>query len=155
MTTYFSFDNIYIAYTSCRLHKSTTINHLLYRQNLEKNLLKLEQTLTNHTYCPTRSIAFVVTHPKVREVFAADFSDRVVHHLLYNYLEPIFEPKFIYDSFACRKHKGTHASVVRLQQFAYYTVQQNPDGCYLKMDIKSFFHEHRQTNSLSPHRQTC
>ena len=139
MTTYFSFNNLYQAYVDCRLHKSTTINHLLYRQHLERNLRELEQSLANHTYHPVRSIAFVVTHPKIREVFAADFSDRVVHHLLYNYLEPIFEPKFIYDSFACRKHKGTHASIVRLQQFAYNTVQQNPDGYYLKMDIKSFF----------------
>jgi len=91
---------------------------LAFTENLEVNLLNLEKRLQNRTYRPGRSIAFVVRRPKIREVFAADFCDRVVHHLLYNYISPIFEKVFIYDSWACRKGKGTHQAMLRLQEFA-------------------------------------
>jgi hypothetical protein len=58
-----------------------------------------------------------VSKPKLREVFAADFRDRVVHHVLMDFLEKIWEPVFIHDSYACRKGKGVHAAVERLQSF--------------------------------------
>lgn len=141
-TTYFTFRNLRKAYADCCKNKSNTTNHLLYWQNLEKNLLKIEKQLANRTYRPERSIAFVVTKPKVREIFASDFADRVIHHLLYNYLEPIFEPRFIYDSHACRKTKGTHCAMLRLQRFCREFTENTPPATksyYLKMDIKSFF----------------
>ena len=73
--------------------------------------------MQNRTYKPGRSIAFVIEKPKIREIFAADFRDRVVHHLLCNYLIPIFEKNFIFDSFACREKKGTHRAMFRLKRF--------------------------------------
>lgn len=139
MSTYFTFENLHKAYLDCRRNKSNTANHLLYRQNLEQNLLSLEKSLQNRTYRPGRSIAFVVTHPKNREIFAADFGDRVVHHLLYSYLNPLFEPRFIYDSFACRKNKGTHHAMRRLQKFTIEATKSSSTPYYLQMDIKSFF----------------
>jgi len=117
MKTYFTFENLYQAYLDCRKRKSKTLNHLRFAENLELNLLDLEKRLKNRTYRPGRSIAFVVQKPKIREIFAADFRDRVVHHLLCNYLMPIFEKIFIYDSFACRKEKGTHRAMFRLKRF--------------------------------------
>jgi len=116
--SYFTFENLYKAYLDCRKRKTNTLNHLAFTENLEVNLLNLEKRLQNRTYRPGRSIAFVVRRPKIREVFAADFRDRVVHHLLFNYLSPIFEKVFIYDSWACRKEKGTHQAMLRLQEFA-------------------------------------
>lgn len=115
--SYFTFENLYRAYLECRKRKTRTLNHLAFAENLEENLLDLEKKLQDRTYRPGRSIAFVVQRPKIREIFAADFRDRVVHHLLYNYLSPIFEKVFIYDSWACRKGKGTHRAMKRLQYF--------------------------------------
>ena len=89
-----------------------------FADNLEANLLSLEKRLRNRTYKPGRSIAFIVQKPKIREIFAADFADRVIHHVLYNYLAPIYERQFIYDSWACRKDKGTHGAMFRLLEFA-------------------------------------
>ena len=66
---------------------------------------------------PSRSIAFIVDKPKLREIIAADFRDRVVHHILVNFLESIYEPIFIYDSYACRKSKGTHFGIGRVEGF--------------------------------------
>ncbi len=141
MATYFTFTNLYRAYQDCRKNKNSTYSHRKFAYDLERNLCKLETDLTNRTYRPGRSIAFVVTQPKIREIFAADFRDRVVHHLLYNYLMPVFEPYFIYDSWACRPTKGTHGAMLRLQYFTRLaTRNHHPRTCYyLKMDIKSFF----------------
>jgi retron-type reverse transcriptase len=120
-----------------------------FSENLEENLLTLEKQLQNRTYKPGRSIAFIVEKPKIREIFAADFRDRVVHHLLYNYLSPIFEKVFIYDSWACRKDKGTHKAMLRLREFEHKLERERErereresmtrHNFYLKMDIKSFF----------------
>ncbi|MBU4257662.1 reverse transcriptase/maturase family protein [Patescibacteria group bacterium] len=87
------------------------------------------------------STTFVVTEPKIREIFAADFRDRIVHHLLYNCLVPVWEPKFIFDSYACRKSKGTHkASIIRLRQFLRKITANNRKNAFcLQADIKSFF----------------
>jgi len=63
------------------------------------------------------AVCFFVQRPKLREIFAADFRDRVVHHVLVGFLEGIWEPLFIHDGYACRKGKGVHAAVARLQQF--------------------------------------
>ena len=117
METWFTFENLRKAYLDCRKRKTNTFNHLEFAYNLEENLLELERELTSKSYMPGRSIAFVVQKPKIREIFAADFRDRVVHHLLYNYLSPIFETIFSYDSWACRIGKGTHRAMFRLRQF--------------------------------------
>jgi hypothetical protein len=118
MKTYFTFENLYKAYLDCRKRKGLSFYHMKFAENLEANLLNLEKRLQNRTYKPGRSIAFIVQKPKIREIFAADFADRVVHHLLYNYLSPIYERQFIHDSWACRKDKGTHRAMLRLLEFA-------------------------------------
>lgn len=56
-----------------------------------------------------------------------------MHHALTGVLEPIFEPTFISDSYACRKGKGTHAAVDRCQQFA------RRFQYVFKADIRRFF----------------
>jgi len=99
-----------------------------------------ERELQQHTYKPGRSICFVVEEPTLREVFAATFRDRVIHHLLYNFLEPIFEPKFIDQSYACRKNKGTHQSLKNLQKYLRKITQNNRRKVYfMHLDIKGFF----------------
>ena len=128
------------AYYSCRKNKRTTLNALAFELNLEENLIALKETIDNGTYKPTNSIAFVVDQPVKREIFAAHFKDRVVHHLLIQKLNPIFEPSFIYDSYACRKGKGTHFGIKRLDSFIRKCSKNYTKDCYvLKLDIKGFF----------------
>jgi hypothetical protein len=59
------------------------------------------------TYSPSISIVFCISKPKLREVFAANFRDRIVHHILIRKLNPFIESKLINNTFACRKGKGT------------------------------------------------
>lgn len=141
MGTYFTFENLHSAYIDCKKRKNPTFYHQKFAYDLEKNLFLLETELRNRTYQPQRSIAFVVSKSKTREIFAADFRDRVIHHLLYNYLTPIFEPRFIYDSWACRPKKGTHQAMLRIQHFQRLITKNTSANkvLYLKMDIKSFF----------------
>ena len=136
----FSYRNIYRCYLACRRNKRNTINALKFEINAEENIFKLEQELKAKTYLPSRSILFAARKPKLREIFAADFRDRVVHHVLVDQLEKIWEPVFIHDSYACRKNKGTHKAVVRLQSFLRkITKNGNVQAYYLQLDIKDFF----------------
>ena len=109
--------------------------------NLEPELIRLEEELQSHTWKPSPSTAFVVTKPKIREIFAAPFRDRIVHHLLYNHLVPVWEPKFIFDSYACRTGKGTHrATVERLPKFLRSVTANGRRNAYcFQGDIRSFF----------------
>lgn len=123
--TIFTDTNILKAYYDCRKTKRTTLNALKYELDLENNLSALKDILQTRQYCPGRSICFVVTMPKPREIFAADFGDRVVHHILINEVQPTWEKTiFIPDSYACRKGRGHHYASQRILQharrFPYY-----------------------------------
>lgn len=96
--------------------------------------------MISHTYKPGKSICFVVTKPKPREIFAADFRDRIVHHVLVGYLEPIFESAFIDQSYACRKRKGAHRAISDLKKYVRrVTDGGKKEAWYLQVDVRSFF----------------
>src|SRR6185295_10760998 len=111
----FSFEDLVAAYFDCRRTKRNSLAALAFEQNLERNLTRLHQELAYGDYRPRRSICFVVTRPKPREVWAADFRDRIVHHLLYNRIGPRFERAFIADSCACIPERGTLYGARRLE----------------------------------------
>ena len=140
MENIFSFRNIYRCYLDCRKNKRNTINALKFEINAEENISRLERELKNKSYHPSRSILFATRKPKLREIFAADFRDRVIHHILVDCLERTWEKIFIYDSYACRKDKGTHKAVMRMQSFLRKVSQNGKRRAYyLQLDIKDFF----------------
>ncbi|GFM73792.1 hypothetical protein PSCICL_47840 [Pseudomonas cichorii] len=107
---------------------------------METNLLDLYDDLMLGTYRPGRSICFVVTRPKAREVWAADFRDRIVHHLLYNRIGPGIERSFIADSCACITGRGTLYAAKRLEsKIRSQTENWSKPGFYLKCDLANFF----------------
>ena len=101
--------------------------------DLEDNLLRLQSELGTGTYRPGAYRTFWIADPKRRLISAAPFRDRVVHHALINVIEPVFEPRFIFRSYACRRGKGTHRA---LRQFVAWA---RTSRCVLKMDIHKFF----------------
>ncbi|HMB07556.1 MAG TPA: reverse transcriptase/maturase family protein [Isosphaeraceae bacterium] len=101
--------------------------------HLERELWRLHEELATKTYRPGPYRTFFICEPKRRQISAAPFRDRVVHHALTGMLEPIFERSFIHDSYACRKGKGTHAAVDRCQEFA------RRFRYVLKADVRKFF----------------
>jgi len=133
----FSFKNIYKAYKECLKNKTNTLNALNFEANLIENLCNLEQELSQKTYKIGKSICFLAQSPKLREVFAANFRDRVVHHLLVGQIEQFYEKKFIYDVYNNRKNKGIHIAVKRAKSFMNSV---GANGYYLQLDIKGFFY---------------
>jgi len=136
----FSFASLFNAYMACRRRKRNTSNALRFEINVLDNIFSLGDELVKGGYKPSRSVCFVTGKPKLREIFAADFRDRVVHHLLVSRMEDIYEPKFIYDSYACRRSKGTHAAVKRLRYFMNSVSRRGArPAWFLQLDIRSFF----------------
>ncbi len=131
---------LFDAYFACRSNKRNTLNALAFEVDYETNLLKLCTQINDGSYQPGKSIAFIVNKPVKREIFAADFRDRVVHHWVVSKLNPLFELTFIYDSYACRTGKGTHLGIRRVDRFIRQCSQNYTTDCYvLKLDIKGFF----------------
>ena len=139
-TIAFTYEEIFKAYNDCKKNKSNTINALKFLIDKEFKLIELCDEINNSTYQIGPSIAFIVKYPVLREVFAADFRDRIVHHLVMNELLPIFEEKFIDSSFSCRKEKGVLCGVKAVANMIDEATAHYTKDCWiLKMDIKSFF----------------
>ncbi len=136
----YSFDLLLQAYLDCRKHKRNKRSALAFEQDLEHNLWALHLELQAGTYQPGRSICFVITRPKAREVWAAQFRDRIVHHLLHNQIAPYFYARFIVDSCACIPGRGTLYAAKRLEK-KVRSITQNwkRPVYYLKCDLANFF----------------
>lgn len=131
------------AWRRARRGKRPSSNQLAFEARWLDRLLELKTALRAGVWQPRRTVSFIVSHPKTREIHAPDFADRVVHHLLVQQLEKIYEPVFIHDNYANRTGKGSHAAVDRLEHFIR---QHNGAGWYLQLDIHNFFNTiHRPT----------
>jgi len=139
-TSVCTFDELIQAYLDCRRNKRSKASALEFEAHLERNLCDLYEELTIGSYQPGRSICFVVTHPKPREIWAAKFRDRVVHHLLYNQIAPRFYASFTADSCACIPGRGTLYAAKRLEaQVRSLTENWSRPAHYLKCDLSNFF----------------
>lgn len=133
-------EDLFKAYYECRKHKRRTVNALAFELNFERELIRLWREINSGTYKIGRSIAFVVQKPVQREVFAADFRDRIVHHLVISKLNYLFEGSFIEDSYSCREGKGILYGVNRISAKMEACSEAFSCDCYvMKLDIRSFF----------------
>ncbi|MGR9108390.1 MAG: reverse transcriptase domain-containing protein [Gammaproteobacteria bacterium] len=96
-------------------------------------LLDLQDELRSGTYRPGSYKHFYIHEPKRRKISAAPFRDRVVHHALCRILEPWNEARFIADSYANRRGKGTHRAIDRVQTLA------RRFRFVLRLDIMKYF----------------
>ena len=136
----FSLPNLYRRYLDCRRKKRGTPAALLFEARLKLNLLELRDELVSRSYRPLPSAVFFATRPKMREIVAAEFRDRVVHHVLVHHLEPFWERRFVHDSYACRRGKGAHAAVARLRHGMNEVTRSGKcPAWYLQLDIANFF----------------
>lgn len=137
------------AYQDAKRHKSGKPYVIAFERNLQSNLQVLTDELWQRTYRPRPGTCFIITDPKKREVFAADFRDRIVHHLYYNYTHELFERTFIADSYSCIPGRGTHYGINRLEQHIRSESRNYSRPCYvLKMDIRGYFMHIRRERLL-------
>lgn len=132
--------DLFQAYYDARRNKRNSPSQLRFEMDLETNLINLYHELRDRRYQPVPSVCFIVQDSVKREVFASDFRDRVVHHLYYNYVAPLFDRQFVYDSYSCRKGKGTLLGIERLQHHIRSVSRSYTREAYvLKMDIQGYF----------------
>ena len=132
--------DLFTAYYAARSNKRNTYTQVRFERDLTENLLSLYDDIVSRRYKLGRSMCFIIDRPVKREVFAASFRDRIVHHLLYQYLLPIFEPQFIYDSYSCRVGKGTLFGIGRLEHHIRSVSDNYRKKCWvLKLDLSGYF----------------
>jgi RNA-directed DNA polymerase len=113
---------------------------IVFQAKLADNITALYTDLENRTYVHGEYSAFNISDPKPRNIHKATVRDRLLHHLIYMELYWYFDKRFIYDSYSCRKHKGTHRALDRFRSFAQQVSKNNTRTCYfLKCDIRKFF----------------
>ncbi|TSC82888.1 MAG: RNA-directed DNA polymerase (Reverse transcriptase) [Parcubacteria group bacterium Gr01-1014_20] len=133
-------EKLFLAWKEFKKGKLTKKDVLGFEYNLETNIFALHRELKSKTYRHGNYYGFYINDPKSRHIHKAFVKDRVVHHALFSVLNPIFEPTFIYDSYSCRKNKGSHKGIDRLRKFALRVSENNTKSCFiLKCDIKKFF----------------
>lgn len=137
VVTFESLFNAYNAAACGRRYKDAVLG---YRQHLEENIINALNLLIWKQWGPSRFREFYIHDPKKRLISAPPFKDRVVHHALVKVIAPLFERKFISDSFACRSGKGTHAAKERVEAFAATAHKKWGEYYVLKGDIKAYFH---------------
>ncbi len=141
--------NLELAWRKARKRKTQKQYVIEFEKNLHDNLLFLRVELLLHAYRPQPLETFILRDPKTRKISVSNFRDRIVHHAICNIIEPIFGKKFIYDSYANRKGKGTLAALNRLHFFMQKvtkngTIVKNRSkssirGFVFKGDIKHYF----------------
>lgn len=135
-----SLDNLLEAYLEAVKGKSNRYKYQNYSENLAINLHRLHKSLVNGSYRPKQPIpfdVFCISGQKVRHINAPYIDDLIVQHAVYRKIYPLFEKEFIYDSYGCRKNKGTHRAADR----CHYFVRHSPAGSYyLQMDIRKYYY---------------
>ncbi len=133
LTELTSFSSLYRAWRKAQKGTGWNVETQRFNFNLEQELLTIQHQLLEGSYQPGAFRYFSIRDPKPRQIAVAPFRDRVVHHALVNVLTPLFEPTFIYHSYATRVGKGTHKAIIQAQEFC----RRYP--WYYKFDVKNFF----------------
>ena len=128
-----SLENLYGAAHAALRGKRARPDACAFFGRLEPELLSLQRALERREYRPGRYRTFWIRDPKPRLISAAPFRDRVVHHALVRVIEPVFEPRFIHHSYACRTGRGTHRALAQFVRWA------RSSRYVLKMDVRKFF----------------
>ena len=123
-----------------RKGKRHTYDEHSFDVNWGYNIITLCDSILERRYEVSPSIVFVIFDPMVREIFAATFRDRIVHHFLYRMQGGWWDRHFINDSYSCRVGKGTLYAQKRVQQMMRkVSVNCTGPAWVMKMDIKGYF----------------
>lgn len=135
-----SLENLFSAWDTFKSDKQNKLDVMKFETNVEQHLFRLHRELRSGSYCHGPYHGFYVCDPKVRHIHKASVRDRVLHHAVFQVLNPIFEPTFIPTSFSCRVGKGTHRGVKYLAMAIRAVSKNYTKPCFVfKCDIRKFF----------------
>ncbi len=113
---------------------------MFFEKDLEQNIFRLHRELVDKKYKHGAYSDFYIYDPKLRHIHKATVRDRILHHAIFQVLNPIFEPTFISHSFSCRVGKGTHKGVEMLGEILRKVSKNHTKTTYaLKCDVRKFF----------------
>ncbi len=136
----FLLDELWRAYELARKGKRKTVDEHRFELNDMENITLLRESILRRCYEPSRGVTFVVHDPVVREIVAAPFRDRVIHHFLFNICSDWWDRRFIVDSYSCRKGKGVLFGQKRLAQHVRRATQNYTKPAFaVSLDIQSYF----------------
>lgn len=128
------------AYYTARKGKRATNDEQKIELRLIENLTLLRDEILDRSYEPGRGITFIINDPVKREIFAAPFRDRILHHFIYNQVVDWWERHLIYDCYSCRKGKGTLFGIWRLAKHIQAASENYTEETYvIKLDIQGYF----------------
>lgn len=128
------------AYEEARKGKRKTVDEHRFEVNDMENIILLRDSVIRRCYQPSRGVTFVVHDPVIREIVAAPFRDRVIHHFLFNICAAWWDRRFSVDSYSCRKGKGVLYGQKRLaHHVAQVTKNYKEPGFSVVLDIQSYF----------------
>lgn len=136
----YDFENLYKAWEEARKGKRYRDDVLIFNRNFEEHLINIQNELIYGTYEVGKYHTFYVYEPKKRLIMSLPFKDRIVQWAIYRQLFPLYEDTFIFDSYACRRGKGTHKAADRLQYWMRQTDRKPERYYYMKMDISKYFY---------------
>lgn len=140
ITVAMTIESLYEAYYDCRRNKRGTYSAARFEADHERELACLFDEVKAKIYKPGRSVAFIVNKPVKREIFAAGFRDRIIHHWIAQRIEPLLESIFITNSFNCRKGKGNSAGIKALHADIKECSQDYTHECWvMRLDLQGFF----------------
>lgn len=126
--------NLYLAFEKAKRHKSWQRKVKIIEANLDYYIEKLQNDLITGQYKTAEYKLKTIYEPKKRDIYILPFyPDRIVHHAIMNVLEPIWDNRFIYNSYACRKNKGQHKGSIKCMEYT-----RKFKYC-LKCDISKFY----------------
>ena len=136
-----NFERIYIAYEDCMRRKSSSPSALQFSfALLAKELTRIAEDINERKYEHGNSSCFAITCPTAREIYAAQFRDRVVQHFFCQEVKPLLEKTFIDTTCSCRKKKGTDYALRKLREFVMEVSDGGIGDCfYLKLDMSGYF----------------
>lgn len=135
-----SLENLFVAWREFQCGKRFKEDVLAFGMEAEEQLIRLHRDLASGRYAHSPYIHFIVSDPKPRDIHKASVRDRVLHHAIHRVIEPIFEKRFIYDTYSSRKGKGTHRAVKRFEQLAWKLCRNRTRTVWvLQCDVRKFF----------------
>lgn len=133
-------EHLFGAWDQFKKEKRNKADVMRFERDLERHIFQLHRDLTDKSYKHGPYTGFYISDPKLRHIHKATVRDRVLHHAIFQKLNPLFEPGFIADSFSCRVGKGTHKGVERLAYMLRAVSRNGTRLCYaLKCDVRKFF----------------
>lgn len=131
--------DIIASYRLARQGSVKSPDQVEYELHWEGNCIKLCEAINSRTYQPT-AYSFIVTYPKPREIFASDFSTRVLHHYLHERIVPLLENRLSKHTFNNRKGMGTSACQNAVISDMYEVSNgYTEDAWIIKMDLSGCF----------------